>query len=65
MPEASVSPLPPETIEVDDRTVPCDGGNGPLGHPRVFLYIEQQSVVCPYCSRVYLLKPGAGTVGGH
>ena len=49
-----------ETFQVDERTVPCDGGGGALGHPRVFLYIEDRSVMCPYCSRVYVLKPGAG-----
>ena len=30
-----------ETIHVDDRTVPCDGGTTALGHPRVFLHIEK------------------------
>lgn len=65
MSEAPVSPLPTETIEVADRTVACDGGDGPLGHPRVFLYIEQRSVVCPYCSRLYVLAAGAGHGSGH
>ena len=65
MPEAPVSPMPPEIIEVGDRTVACDGGDGPLGHPRVFLYIERDSVVCPYCSRTYVLAPGAGHGTGH
>ena len=54
--------LPPETIYTEDRTIACDGG--PLGHPRVFLRIEGHQVVCPYCSRVYILKEGAGH-GGH
>jgi uncharacterized Zn-finger protein len=66
MPEAPVlPPMPTETIQVDDRTVACDGGDGPLGHPRVFLYIDQQSVICPYCSRLYVLAPGAGHPSGH
>jgi uncharacterized Zn-finger protein len=59
--------LPPETFHVDDRTVACDGGpqgGSTLGHPRVFLHIDDQEVVCPYCSRVYILKEGAGH-GGH
>ena len=58
--------LPPETFHVDDRTVACDGGpdGSPLGHPRVFLYIEDHEVVCPYCSRVYILNEGASS-GGH
>ncbi len=65
MPEAPVLSMPTETIQVDDRTVACDGGDGPLGHPRVFLHIEQQSVTCPYCSRLYVLAAGAGHSGGH
>ena len=65
MPEAPVSPIPTETIEVNDRTVSCDGGDGPLGHPRVFLYIERESVMCPYCSRLYVLAPGSGHGAGH
>lgn len=52
-----------ETIEVHDRTVACDGGNGPLGHPRVYLRIEEREITCPYCSRHYVLvgevNPGA------
>jgi uncharacterized Zn-finger protein len=65
MPEAPVSPMPFETIQVTDRTVACDGGGGALGHPRVFLYIEGERVMCPYCSRLYVLAPGAGHGGGH
>ena len=60
------SPLPTEVIHVDERTVACDGGPIPaLGHPRVFLYIEDERVMCPYCSRMYILKPGAGHPTGH
>ena len=65
MSEAPTPPMPTEAIQVTDRTVACDGGDGPLGHPRVFLYIEQQSAICPYCSREYLLAPGAGHASGH
>jgi uncharacterized Zn-finger protein len=54
-----------ETIMVDDRTVACDGGDGPLGHPRVFLKIEDREVTCPYCSRHYVLRDGAGTGSHH
>ena len=54
-----------ETIPVDDRTVACDGGTIALGHPRVFLHIEDREVVCPYCSRTYVLNKGAGHGAGH
>ena len=50
---------------MDDRTVACDGGDGALGHPRVFLRIVEQQVMCPYCSRLYVLNEGAGHAGGH
>ncbi|MBU6498334.1 MAG: zinc-finger domain-containing protein [Rhodospirillales bacterium] len=66
MPDATATrPEPTETIEVSDRTVACDGGGGALGHPRVFLRIAGSEVMCPYCSRLYVLKPGAGHDHGH
>ncbi len=47
---------PEETIYVTERRVACDGGGGPLGHPRVFLQIDATDVVeCPYCSRRFVL----------
>ena len=49
-----------ELIEISTRETACDGGNGPLGHPRVYLHIqsdEHDRVTCPYCSRVYVLHP--------
>lgn len=51
---------PTEVIHVDGRTVACDGGGGALGHPRVYLRIAAQQVMCPYCSRLYILNEGAG-----
>jgi uncharacterized Zn-finger protein len=65
MPDGAAILTPTEIIHVDDRVVACDGGGGALGHPRVFLRIEDQSVLCPYCSRLYLLNEGAGHVAGH
>jgi uncharacterized Zn-finger protein len=56
---------PTEIIHVDDRTVACDGGGGTLGHPRVYLFIEDREIVCPYCSRLYVLNEGAGQGHGH
>jgi uncharacterized Zn-finger protein len=57
-----------ETILVSSRTVGCDGGDGPLGHPMVYLKIgEEGSVVCPYCSRHFVLAADASAdaAGGH
>ena len=49
-----------ESIEVDDATVGCDGGGGPLGHPMVYLNLGPEGVVdCPYCSRRFLRRKDA------
>jgi uncharacterized Zn-finger protein len=55
-------PPAPEVIEVSSTRVACDGGNGPAGHPRVWLQIDPEKgwVECGYCDRRYVLKPGAG-----
>lgn len=51
----------PETITVDSKRVICDGGEGALGHPRVYLEMgDKTEVDCPYCDRHYVLKAGAG-----
>ena len=52
-----------ETIEVFTQEVACDGGNGPLGHPRVYLHLDSDKgyeITCPYCSRTYVLKQSGG-----
>lgn len=46
---------PFETIETDTMIVACNGGGGPLGHPRVYLNLAPAGQVeCPYCSRLYI-----------
>ena len=57
--------VPTEVIRVDERTVACDGGGDALGHPRVYLRIAEREVMCPYCSRLYVLNEGAGDGHGH
>lgn len=41
----------PETKIVSSYHVACDGGEGALGHPRVYLQIPTDVgfVECPYC----------------
>ena len=57
---------PPETIEVTNETVACDGGGGALGHPKVYLTLDERGKIdCPYCGRHFTLKPGARRGGGH
>ncbi|RWS23779.1 putative NADH dehydrogenase [ubiquinone] iron-sulfur protein 6-like protein, partial [Leptotrombidium deliense] len=37
-------------IACKDRVVSCDGGDGPLGHPRVFINLDQPgNHSCGYC----------------
>ena len=56
-------PAPPETIEVAESQIACDGGGGALGHPRVYLTMRADGTVeCPYCDRKFVLKAGHG---GH
>jgi uncharacterized Zn-finger protein len=46
---------PFETIYIDETVAACNGGGGPLGHPRVYLNLAPAGrAECPYCSRVYL-----------
>ena len=59
-PTPQLGPAAIETITVTSRVLACDGGDGPLGHPRVWLRITGRQTFCPYCSRVYVLAPGAG-----
>ena len=53
---------PPETVRVSHPRVACDGatdipGGASLGHPRVFLQIDETGYVdCGYCDRRFILK---------
>lgn len=55
----------PETITVTTRRVACDGasdipGGAALGHPRVWLEIDESGMVeCGYCDRRFVLAGGA------
>ncbi len=54
----AVATEPPEIIYVASKRVACDGGQGALGHPRVFLEMgEEDRVECPYCDRLYVYRP--------
>ena len=46
---------PFETIEIDEMMASCDGGGGPMGHPKVYLsLVPSGRVECPYCSRLFV-----------
>ena len=53
---------PPETIKVSELRVACDGGGEiepALGHPRVYLQIDDDGYVeCGYCDRRFVLEGG-------
>ena len=53
---------PPETVLVETARVRCDGAGDiapALGHPRVWLEIDEHGYVdCGYCDRRFVLKGG-------
>jgi len=64
--DISAQPNPKAAIEmikeapivmVETRTAACDG-DGPLGHPRVFLNLDKSGhpMSCMYCGRKFLQK---------
>src|SRR5436305_12821628 len=51
---------PFETIEIDQMVAACNGGGGPLGHPRVYLNLAPAGQAeCPYCSRLFVNRGAA------
>lgn len=48
-------PAPEDVTIVTKWKVACDGGEGALGHPRVWLSIAQDTgeATCGYCDKVY------------
>ena len=63
---AVMASLPqPETIRVSALRIACDGAGGStgidpaLGHPRVYLHIDDTGFVdCGYCDRRFILESG-------
>ena len=54
---------PFEIIEIDEMVAACNGGGGPMGHPRVFLNLAPTGrVECPYCSRRFVNRAMAGRI---
>ncbi|MDZ7895886.1 MAG: zinc-finger domain-containing protein [Sphingobium sp.] len=60
---------PPETIRVSSSRVMCDGSSdipAALGHPRVFLEIDEHGYVdCGYCDRRFVLIGGVADGDSH
>ncbi len=57
---------PPETEIVSSWRVACDGGEGALGHPRVWLSIPEEPgwVDCGYCDKRFIHESVADKVAG-
>jgi uncharacterized Zn-finger protein len=48
-----------DTRYVETTRIACDGDEGALGHPRVFLQMDATGVTeCPYCDRLFILAGG-------
>jgi uncharacterized Zn-finger protein len=47
---------PPETETVSSWRIACDGGEGALGHPRVWLSIPEDRgwIECGYCDKRFI-----------
>jgi len=60
-PQAATGNPPPETETVTQNRIACDGGEGALGHPRVWLQIDPKSgwVECGYCDKRFVLEETA------
>ncbi|KPI34979.1 Lactobacillus shifted protein [Cyphellophora attinorum] len=42
---------------VDGKQTSCDGGGGPLGHPRIFINVDKPQICwCTYCGLPYAKK---------
>eukprot|EP00117_Sycon_ciliatum_P025883 scpid86747/ scgid21379/ NADH dehydrogenase [ubiquinone] iron-sulfur protein 6, mitochondrial; Complex I-13kD-A; NADH-ubiquinone oxidoreductase 13 kDa-A subunit len=50
-----IAQVPPK--EVEDRVVYCDGGDPSIGHPKVYLNLDQSGPhSCTYCGLRFVLK---------
>lgn len=50
-PEAAIELIHKQPVRwVHERQVSCDGGGGPLGHPRVYVNVDKPQIcTCGYC----------------
>ena len=56
MTQEKAAPPPPEVETVHSHRIACDGGEGALGHPRVWLSIDPAKgwVECGYCDKRFV-----------
>ncbi|KAI9803793.1 MAG: hypothetical protein M1825_001673 [Sarcosagium campestre] len=50
-PQAAISLIHKQPVRwTKSRVVECDGGGGPLGHPRIFINVDKPQInMCTYC----------------
>lgn len=54
-----------EPIETKKTVVKCDGGDGPLGHPLIYLNLGKEGkVICPYCNKFFVKEESSLNVMG-
>jgi NADH dehydrogenase (ubiquinone) Fe-S protein 6 len=66
----SAQPMPKPAIDLvqeepvfstDKRTIYCDGGNGALGHPKVYINLDKpETAICGYCGKQFIKKTSEG-----
>ncbi|MFC3125270.1 zinc-finger domain-containing protein [Pseudoroseomonas globiformis] len=64
-PKLTPGVTPEEKTVVHSRKVACNNGGGAMGHPTIYMRIEDKEVTCPYCSRTFVLAEGAGDDAHH
>ncbi|RDW65430.1 hypothetical protein BP5796_10122 [Coleophoma crateriformis] len=54
-PQAAIELIHKQPVRwVKERSVECDGGGGPLGHPRIFINLDKPQICpCEYCGLPY------------
>ncbi len=52
--------IPQEEIQINTKEVSCNGDIN-SAHPKVYLKVaENNKVICPYCSKVFLYNQSVG-----
>ncbi len=60
MAKPQTPPAPTEIVFTHSHRVACNGGDGALGHPKVWYEMgEDDFVDCKYCDRRFALVGGA------
>ncbi|MDR3436813.1 zinc-finger domain-containing protein [Telmatospirillum sp.] len=56
-----------DVVTVNSTTIACEGKGPESGHPKVYLTFKpgDQEIVCPYCSKTFVLAEGVDVGHGH